>query len=360
MQGQDGATAGDHSVFFTSIGPRLATPTRQARCRSWTVPVPETTSKWPTLAKSMRWSAETSHRRSIPISEINSLHEELQEREDQKENYLDARGQSSRNKIHVVPAIATELALGTTRIKIDKTTPCGKLASSGHYGPSLARSGHSGKNADNFMRVLSDLCAREWSYAAGAEFVQPTVGRIHFEFSRQNLNRNVTSPSASTVKTRHSGRPRPVWKRLLLASRGHPVRSPACHTSYIDTTHQNQHLHPAIESSGTTIVPTVQLLTKDKRPALCRYKSAKTNIHDECQTKSAKFWAVPRDRAHEDDSTTRHNSPTYDECQTQTAKVLAILHQDDSTTRHSSPTYDECRTKSAKVCWKLGASRGGS
>ena len=118
------------------------------------------------------------------------------------------------------------------------------------------------------MRVLTDLCAREWSYAAGAEFVQPTVGRIHFEFSRQNLNRNVTIPSASTVKTRHNGRPRLVWKRPLLASRGHPVRSPACHTSYIDPTHQNQHLHPAIESSGTTIVPTVQLLTKDKRPAL--------------------------------------------------------------------------------------------
>ena len=55
------------------------------------MPVPETTSKWPTLATPMRWPAETSHQRSLPISEINSLHEELQECEDQKENYPDAR-----------------------------------------------------------------------------------------------------------------------------------------------------------------------------------------------------------------------------------------------------------------------------
>ena len=82
---------------------------------------------------------------------------------------------------------------------------------------------------NNFMRVYADLCDRKCSYTAGTNFMRVYADLCDRKFSCQNLNRNVQSTSVSTVMTHHSAlhSQGQSGKRLLLASRGHPIRSVA-------------------------------------------------------------------------------------------------------------------------------------
>ena len=77
---------------------------------------------------------------------------------------------------------------------------------------------------NDFMRVWTDLCNRKCSYAARNNFMRLWTNlcnwicfcetnccqELHFEFSRQNLNRNVQSPS---VWWWLITQPRPIWKK---------------------------------------------------------------------------------------------------------------------------------------------------
>ena len=91
-----------------------------------------------------------------------------------------------------------------------------------------------------------------------------TVGKNSISnFSRQNLNRNVQSPSVSTVMTHHSAQPKPVWKKapsgLQRPSRiANPSGWPSITLRYL--THS---LDPTLKATGARVFPTIRLLKKD-------------------------------------------------------------------------------------------------
>ena len=62
-------------------------------------------------------------------------------------------------------------------------------------------------SVDGSVRQEMVLCSWNQIYATNC------WQELHFEFSRQNLNRNVQSPSVSTVMTHHSAQPQPIWKK---------------------------------------------------------------------------------------------------------------------------------------------------
>ena len=88
---------------------------------------------------------------------------------------------------------------------------------------------------NDFLQVWTNLCYREC-------FCKTNCWQeVHFEFSRQNLNRMCRAllcGDDSSHSQSQSG------KRLLLASRGHPIRSPLYHGSCIDPTYQSHTLDP--------------------------------------------------------------------------------------------------------------------
>ena len=84
-------------------------------------------------------------------------------------------------------------------------------------------------------------------------------------FSSQSLNRNVQSPSVSTVMTHHSAQPKPVWKKappgLQRPSRiANPSGWPSITPRYLTHT-----LDPTLKASGARVFVTIRLLKKDFR-----------------------------------------------------------------------------------------------
>ena len=77
-------------------------------------------------------------------------------------------------------------------------------------------------------------------------------------------------------------------KRLLLASRGHPARTPAYQGSCIDPTHLSHPLDPTPQAPRSRNPLTIQLLIKDFQMAtLCMlYMRLKSNIIDTLPFKS--------------------------------------------------------------------------
>ena len=73
-------------------------------------------------------------------------------------------------------------------------------------------------NMDRSVQKEMVLCG--WNQIYATDCWQ----ELHFEFSRSNLNRNVQSPSICDDSSHSQGQ---SGKRLLLASRGHPIRSVA-------------------------------------------------------------------------------------------------------------------------------------
>ena len=65
-------------------------------------------------------------------------------------------------------------------------------------------------------------------------------------------------------------------KRLLLASRGYPIRSLAYQASCIDPTHQSQPLDLALKSSGAILLVTIWLINKDKLLSVISISSIST------------------------------------------------------------------------------------
>ena len=92
--------------------------------------------------------------------------------------------------------------------------------------------------------------------------------------------------------------------------------------------------HTQSRACSEKLSPTVQLLSMDKRPTLCRYKSAKVAAMMNARLNQQSFW--PYHETWLIKTITRHNSPIYDECQSQSAKGFG----------HTTRRWDEGLTRS--------------
>ena len=100
----------------------------------------------------------------------------------------------------------------------------------------------------DFMRTWTDLYERKWSCAAGTKFMQLTVGRnsiLNFPAKIwTGMCRALLCGDDSSHSQGQSG------KRLLLASRGHPIRSAAYQGSCIDPSYLSHTLDPTLGTPG--------------------------------------------------------------------------------------------------------------
>ena len=135
----------------------------------------------------------------------------------------------------------------------------------------LCKRKHSYAAGTDFMWVCKGLCNRKCSYAMGkqfyASFDKPVWQEmflyswkrfcasncrqdLHFEFSRQNLNRNVQIPSMCLCGDDSSHSQGQSGKRLLLASRGISGSDAQVHGSCIDPSYLSHTLDPTPDAPG--------------------------------------------------------------------------------------------------------------
>ena len=114
---------------------------------------------------------------------------------------------------------------------------------------------------NDFMRTWTDLCKSKWSCAAGTKFMQLIVGRNSIlNFPAKIWNRMCRALLCCDDSSHSQGQ---SGKRLLLASKGHPIRRVAYHGSCIDLTHLSHTLNLILKAPGARRFVTIQLLIKD-------------------------------------------------------------------------------------------------
>ena len=112
---------------------------------------------------------------------------------------------------------------------------------------------------------------------------------LQFVFSRQNLNRNLQScwcGDDSSHSQSQSG------KRLLLAFRGHPIRSATYQGSCIDPTHQSHTLDLTSEAPILRLFPAIQLLIKDNCWQELHFEFSRQNLNRNVQSPSMWWWLI--------------------------------------------------------------------
>ena len=112
-----------------------------------------------------------------------------------------------------------------------------------------------------FKQLKTILCEFGWISATGNPFQCLIVGRnsiLNFPAKIWNkMYRALLCCDDSSHSQGQSG------KRLLLASKGHPIRRVAYHGSCIDLTHLSHTLNLILKAPGARCLRTIQLLIKD-------------------------------------------------------------------------------------------------
>ena len=85
-------------------------------------------------------------------------------------------------------------------------------------------------------------------------------------------------------------------KRLLLASRGHPIRSPLYHGSCIDPTHQSHTLDLTSEAPILRNPVPIQLLIKDNCWQKLHFEYSRQNLNRNVQSPSMWWWLIKQPR----------------------------------------------------------------
>ena len=116
---------------------------------------------------------------------------------------------------------------------------------------------------NDFMRVWTNLCHMECFW------VTWLLAGTPFWFYPPNLEQECAEPFYVVVTgddpSHSQGQ---SGKRLLLASKGHPVRRVAYQGTCFDLTHQSHTLDLTLKVSGARRIPASQLLIKGKRFAI--------------------------------------------------------------------------------------------
>ena len=136
------------------------------------------------------------------------------------------------------------------------------LASSGPYGPLLASSGYLGQIlAGKFKMEFLPTLRLTKAFPCRECLCEPNCWQeLHFEFSRQNLNRNVQSPSMWWWLITQ---PRPIWKKAPPGLQRHFWSDAQVRGSCIDPTHLSHTLNLILKAPGARCLRTIQLLIKD-------------------------------------------------------------------------------------------------